>query len=191
MWRNAFDTQPDIDLPGLPRRNVRPSRALAGSAGRADGVIDGKGGQIGGVMRASTCAAWLSAALALGFAVSGMSVDGAFALEEDKAEKARLETCEKDLCGILVKRDAAGSDFSCALQKTWAGSKIKEGVEQKKLKWGFGDVRCSLDLTAKRQEIVDALTKSEYELKLGSHTVRCDVERETEVMKISVALAPK
>lgn len=120
-----------------------------------------------------------------------MSVDSASALEEDKTEKDKLQACEKDLCGILVKREAAGSDFTCALQKTWAGSKIKEGVEHKKLKWGFGDVRCSLDLTAKRQEMVDALTKSEYEFKLGSHTVRCDVEREKEVMKISVALAPK
>jgi hypothetical protein len=142
-------------------------------------------------MRASHCVARLSAALALGLAVFGLSVNGASALEEDKAEKAKLEACEKNLCAILVKREATGGDLQCALQKTWAGAKIKEGVEQKKLTWGFGDVRCAVDLVAKRQEMLDALTKPEYEYKLPIQTVRCDVEREKEVMKISVALSPK
>jgi hypothetical protein len=134
-------------------------------------------------MRASTCAAWLAAALALG-------CGSALALEEDKGEKDRLAACERDLCGILVKRQA-GDDLKCGLQKTWAGKAIKEGVAQKKLSWGFGDVRCSLDLVAKRQEMIDALTKPEYEYKLGTNTVNCEVEREKEVMKISVSLAPK
>lgn len=142
-------------------------------------------------MRRATCAGWLSAGVALGLAVAGSMVGSAFALEEDKTEKEKLEGCEKSLCGILVKREAAGSDLQCGLQKTWAGSKIKEGVEQKKLTWGFGDVRCSIDLTAKRQELLDALTKPEFEYKLGTHTVRCDVERDKEVMKVSVALSPK
>jgi hypothetical protein len=142
-------------------------------------------------MRASTCAAWGWAALALGLALSGPIAGSALALEEEKGEKDKLEACEKDLCGILVKRDGAGSDLKCALQKTWAGAKIKEGVEQKKLTWGFGDVRCAIDVVAKRQEMVDALTKPEYEFKLGTHMVRCDIEREKEVTKVSVALAPK
>jgi hypothetical protein len=134
-------------------------------------------------MRVTFGAAFLAAALALG-------CSGALALEEDKGEKDRLATCEHDLCSILVKKEP-GADLQCALQKTWAGKVIKEGVESKKLTWGFGDVRCSLDLKVPRQEMIDALTKPEYEFKLGSHTVVCDVEREKEVMKISVALAPK
>jgi hypothetical protein len=142
-------------------------------------------------MRASTCAAWLAAALALGWSLSGLMAGGAAALEEDKGEKEKLEACAKDLCTILVKREASGADLKCALQKTWAGAKIKEGVEQKKLKWGFGDVRCAIDLVAKRQEMIDALTKPEYEYKLPIHTVRCDIEREKEVMKVSVSMAPK
>jgi hypothetical protein len=134
-------------------------------------------------MRVTFGAACLAAVLALG-------CGSALALEEDKGEKERLAACERNLCGILVKKEA-GDDFKCALQKTWAGKSIKDGVEQKKLTWGFGDVRCSLDLTVKRQEMIDALTKPEYEFKLGTHTVRCDVEREKEVMKISVAMSPK
>ena len=141
-------------------------------------------------MRASTCAAWLASALALGLTVSGPMVVGAWALEEDKAEKEKLEACEKDLCSILVKREA-GADLQCALQKTWAAAKIKEGVEQKKLTWGFGDVRCSMDVVAKRQDMIDALTKKDYEYKFPAQNVRCDIEREKEVMKVNVSLAPK
>jgi hypothetical protein len=126
--------------------------------------------------------------MALGLA--GAMAGSAWALEEAKDEKAQLEACEKNLCGILVKREA-GADLQCALTKTWSGSKIKEGVEQKKLKWGFGDVRCSMDIVAKRQDMIDALTKPEYEYKFPAHTVKCDIEREKEVMKVSVAIAPK
>jgi hypothetical protein len=132
-------------------------------------------------MRVTFGAAYLAAMLALG-------CSSALALEEDKGEKDRLAACEHNLCSILVK---AGADLSCALQKTWAGKVIKAGVEHKKLTWGFGDVRCSLDLTVKRQEMIDALTKPEYEFKLGTHTIRCDVERENEVMKIAVTVSPK
>lgn len=132
----------------------------------------------------------LGAAFALTW-VSGVSVaTGVLALEEGKEEKAQLESCEKDLCAILVKREA-GNDLQCTMQKTWAGSKIKQGVEERKLTWSLGDVRCGLKLEAKRQEIVDALTKPAFEWKLPAHKVQCEVEREKEVIPISVALAPK
>jgi hypothetical protein len=134
-------------------------------------------------MRVMFGAACLTAVLALG-------CGSALALEEDKGEKDRLAACERDLCSILVKKQA-GADLQCNLQKTWAGKTIKEGVEQKKLTWGFGDVRCTMDLTIKRQEVIDALTKPEYEFKLGTQTVRCDVERDKDVMKISVAMSPR
>ncbi|MBO0765353.1 MAG: hypothetical protein J2P50_12295 [Hyphomicrobiaceae bacterium] len=142
-------------------------------------------------MRRSTCAAWLAAAVALGRSASSLIAGSAAALEEDKGEKQKLEACAKDLCSILVKREANGADLTCALQKTWAGAKVKEGVEQKKLTWGFGDVRCAVDVVGKRRDMIDALTKPEYEYKLPIHTVRCDIEREKEVMKVTVSLSPK
>ena len=115
---------------------------------------------------------------------------GVQAFDEDKGEKEQLEACERSLCDILVKR-GAGSDLRCTLQKTWSGGKIKEGVEQKKLKWGFGDLRCNAKLDAKRQEMVEALSKPEYELKLPAHAIKCEIERGSEVIPVSVSLAPK
>ena len=142
-------------------------------------------------MYSSTSTARLSAVLALALAMSGSIAGGALALEEAKDEKERLEACERDLCGILVKRAATGGDLKCNLQKTWAGTKIKQGVEEKKLIRTLGDLRCAVKLEAKQQELVDALTKPQFELKLATHTVRCEVEREKEVTQVSVALTPR
>jgi hypothetical protein len=141
-------------------------------------------------MRSFTVTARLSAACGLALALSAAMGAGVQAFDEDKGEKEQLEACERSLCDILVKR-GAGSDLQCTLQKTWSGGKIKEGVEQKKLKWGFGDLRCNAKLDAKRQEMVDALSKPEYELKLPAHAIKCEIERGSEVIPVSVSLAPK
>jgi hypothetical protein len=113
------------------------------------------------------------------------------ALEEGTKEKETLEACEKSICELLVKREAAGDDLKCELSKTWGKDKIKSGVEGKKIGWSLGDARCGVNMAVKRQSIVDALTKPEYELKLDPHTVKCEVEREKEVTAINVSLAPR
>ena len=115
----------------------------------------------------------------------------AAALEEGAKEKETLEACEKSICELLVKREAAGDDLKCELSKTWGKDKIKSGVEGKKIGWSLGDARCGVSMAVKRQSIVDALTKPEYELKLDPHTVKCEVEREKEITTINVSLAPK
>jgi hypothetical protein len=142
-------------------------------------------------MRSWTGAARSAAALALAFVVWGAMSVGAWALEEAKDEKAQLEVCQRDLCTLLVKRDVSGSNLQCSLQKTWASKKIKAGVEEKKLSWSLGDMRCGVKLDASRQDIVDALAKPEYELKLAKHAVKCEVEREAEVLTVNVDLAPR
>ncbi len=134
---------------------------------------------------------WLSAAAALAIGGSVLVATGASALEEGKGEKEQLEACERSLCSILVKREVTGADLQCTLQKTWAGTKIREGVAAKKLTWKFGDVRCTVDLQAKRQELLDALGKPQFELTLAKHAIRCDVEREKEVVPITMSMAPR
>lgn len=115
----------------------------------------------------------------------------AFALDEPANEKDALKACEKRVCEMVVKKEAAGDDLSCALQKTWAKDKIKEGIEKKKISWGFGDARCAVEVKVPRANIHSALTKSEHSLELEAHTVKCQVEREAEVTPINVTLAPK
>jgi hypothetical protein len=127
----------------------------------------------------------------MAFVVWGSTAAGVRALDEAKDEKAQLEACQRDLCTLLVKREASGGNLQCALQKTWASKKIKAGVEEKKLSWSLGDMRCGVKLDASRQDMVDALAKPDYELKLAKHAVKCEVEREAEVLTVNVDLAPR
>ena len=52
-------------------------------------------------------------------------------------------------------------------------------------------MRCAVDVQANRQDLVAALSKPQFELKLAKHAIRCEVEREKEVMPITVALSPR
>lgn len=118
----------------------------------------------------------------------------ALALEERPNEEEDLKTCEKNLCAIILSKDTAGADLSCAISKTWSKDKIEKGANTKSgLSWGFGDARCSLDLTAKRDNIVSSLTKPEHKLEMQSHHVKCEIEQgeKREVTTIDVDLAPR
>jgi hypothetical protein len=114
-----------------------------------------------------------------------------FALEEVANEKEKLKDCEKRICTMIVKKEAAGGDLSCALSKTWAKDKIKEGIEKKKVSWSLGDARCSVDLAVPRATILDAVSKPAHTLEFAKHTIKCEVEREKEITNVSVNLQPK
>jgi len=117
-----------------------------------------------------------------------------FALEENPNEEIDLKACEKNLCEMILSKETTGNDLSCAISKTWAKEKIEKGASTKSgLSWGFGDARCTLDLAAKRDNIVSSLTKPEHKLEMQSHNVKCEIEQgeKREVTTIKVALAPK
>lgn len=115
----------------------------------------------------------------------------AFALEAVKDEEARLKACEKDLCTMILTKEASGDDLSCQITKTWEKEKISKGAKEKSLDWGFGDARCALDLTVARGNIISSLTEATHELKIDEQTVKCEIERNEEVTNINVSLAPK
>ena len=125
--------------------------------------------------------------------VGGLGSSGAaLALDEGANEKDVLKACERQFCEIAAKKDAAGADLSCTLTKTWSKTKIVEGIEKKKLAWGFGDARCSIDVKAKRAGLVEAVSKpGDQSFEFEPHTIKCQIEREKEVTEIKVTLAPK
>lgn len=116
----------------------------------------------------------------------------AAALDEKGDEKEQLKACEQRVCEIILKKETAGADLSCAIGKTWSKAKIKDGIEKKKITWGFGDARCGIEVKVTRAAMLDVLTKPEATLQIDKHTVKCEVEREnSEVTPINVSLAPK
>lgn len=113
------------------------------------------------------------------------------ALDKPADEKAKLKACEKDLCSIILKKQAKGSDLACSIGRTWEKSKIVNGVKQKQISWTFGDAQCSVDVKMPRAGIIDALTKPSYDLQLAKHTIACKVEREEGVSDVALNTAPK
>ena len=135
--------------------------------------------------------AWPCSATVLAAMLSTLAAGPALALEEAANEKDLLKACEKQLCEIVAKKPSSGPDLACSLSKTWNKTTIKDGVEKKKLSWGFGDARCTIDVSAKREAIVDAVAKPEQAFEFTPHTIKCQIEREKEVTNIAVTLAPK
>src|SRR5258706_6227070 len=131
------------------------------------------------------------AVLVGGLALAIIGVGPSRALERAAGEKEVLKACEKRLCDIVVNKQPSGDDLTCKLSKTWAQSSIKDGIEKRKLSWSFGDERCTVDLTAKRDLILDAVTKPEHALELAPQTVKCEIERDKEITPINITLAPK
>ncbi len=87
----------------------------------------------------------------------------AIALEENPDEKNILKTCEKNLCATILSKETSGDDLSCAISITWAKNNVEMGASTKSLSWGFGDARCTLDLTGALGVIVSSLTQPEHE----------------------------
>jgi hypothetical protein len=127
-------------------------------------------------------------------AVSGLVfgiASAALAVQPDPAEGEKLKACEKAICTIATKKDAAGSDLSCGLGKTWTKDQIKSGIEKKKISWSPGDAQCNLDVKLSRTALIDALTKPDAVVDFGPHIVKCVVDHEGKETPINITMAPK
>jgi hypothetical protein len=113
----------------------------------------------------------------------------ASAIEPQADEKERLKSCEQSLCRLVVAKKPVNGDLRCPLSKVWSRKTMKEG-SPKKLRWGFGAAKCEVDLRVPREMIVGALSAAEIKVTLPTHTVNCEVERESSVDKAQITLAP-
>ncbi len=125
------------------------------------------------------------AAMALGLSAAFAGA----ALADSDAEKAKLAQCAKDICGIIVSKDANGPDVSCDLTKTWEKEEIQKGADDKKLSWGLGSAKCSVKVSVKRSDIVAALTVPENTFKVDKQSVACEIG--SEKYPVSVTMAPE
>jgi len=112
------------------------------------------------------------------------------ALDEPPDEWPKLKACEKRLCSMILGRDPVGNDLKCDVQKTWAKQTL-DGGKEKGVSWGFGDARCHADIALSRADIVGALTKPKYTIRIPPQQVKCILEREGEVRPLTARLAPK
>jgi hypothetical protein len=105
------------------------------------------------------------------------------ALAPDTAEeKAKNAQCVRDICSIVLAKEANGPDVSCDLAHRWEEKTINAFAESKDLSWSMGGARCSLKFNAKRADMLAAVASPEHTLKLSGKSVACAVgEEEYEV----------
>jgi hypothetical protein len=120
---------------------------------------------------------WAGSVLALTFSTA--------VLADSPEEKEKLVQCAKDVCGIIVSKDASGPDLSCDLTKTWEKEDLQKGADEKKITWGLGSARCSIKVSAKRSDLVLALTAPVNVLKVGKQSVACEIGEEKYPISIS------
>ncbi len=114
-------------------------------------------------------------------------------MADTDADKQKLAQCAKDICSIIVSKNASGPDLSCDLTKTWEKEQIKKSASEKKLSWGPppGDAKCSVKVNAKRAELVKALTSPKATFKFDKHSVSCEIEANGEQHPVSATMAPE
>lgn len=129
--------------------------------------------------------------LAICIALGGTGTPNpATALEELPDEKQALQACEKDVCSMILLKKKSKGNLSCKLTKTWAESSLKKGGKSK-ISWGFGDARCTTEVSLPRRQIHAALTRAKHTVVLNRQEVRCTVERSGEPQQVRAVLSPK
>jgi hypothetical protein len=114
----------------------------------------------------------------------------ALALEPEPDEEKAVKACERKLCTMVLGRTPTGPDLKCDVAKTWDRDTLNKG-ESSSVSWGFGDARCSFDLTLSRADIIAALTKPKHTIQIPEHEVQCIVEQDGKPKPVVVRLAPK
>jgi hypothetical protein len=90
-------------------------------------------------------------------------------------EKARNAQCARDVCSVLLGKETNGPDVSCDLAHRWQAKEIGALAEAKDVSWSLGPARCSLKISARRADLLTAVTSPETTLKLSGKSVACEV----------------
>ena len=143
---------------------------------------------------------FVTTAVLVGLAASGFAMAPAFAFDEskmvmtpqEKAEKESRKACKIKICSIFRTKKTSGERIACPIVKSWREEAIKDTVTGGKIGWRWGGVHCTFDLNLAQADLQKAVTEKEYELKIPSHTVHCDVDRKKDgkVHKVAVSFAP-
>jgi hypothetical protein len=111
---------------------------------------------------------------------------------EERAERQARRACKVTICGILATKDPQGDDVSCDIVKTWRESDITKMLGGR-FDWPWGKAVCQSKLDIKREQLVKAMTETNYEVALPEKTVSCTLvqKSEGEPYAVDVAIAPK
>lgn len=79
-------------------------------------------------------------------------VPGHATMPDSAEEKAKNAQCVKEVCSILLTKEANGPDVTCDLAHRWQSKEIQGLAEAKDVSWSMGPARCSVKVSAKRAD---------------------------------------
>jgi hypothetical protein len=97
---------------------------------------------------------------------------------EEKAEKEARQACKVDLCKAFHSKEPAGNDIACHVIKSWRKEQLVKLVSKLKVTWPYAGAHCFTDLSAKRGDLVKAMTEPKAEIEFAKHTVSCSIASE-------------
>lgn len=111
---------------------------------------------------------------------------------EEKAERDGRKACKVAMCAAFRAKQATGGDIACDITKSWRKEQLAKLVGKLKVTWPYAGVRCTSKVALKRADLVKAMSEPKLDLQLDTHSVACDVNRDTEAAtKIAFDFKPK
>jgi hypothetical protein len=111
---------------------------------------------------------------------------------EEKAEREARKDCKVRICAAFHNRKPDGGDVACSVLKTWRKEQLSKMLEKAKVSWPWGRVRCSTNVSLKRDLLIKSMSEEKHEGALDTHKVACEVEREgAEKAEIKFEFTPK
>lgn len=97
--------------------------------------------------------------------------------KEEQEEKEKRKACKIDICTAFRNPQAAGTDISCDVIKSWRKEQLVKMVAKMKVTWPYGPVRCTSALMLKRDELIKAVKEPKHTTQLDKHSVSCVIEK--------------
>lgn len=121
---------------------------------------------------------------------SGKPAEPQLTAEEIK-EKELRKACKIDLCSAFHATKATSGPVACNVLKTWRKEQLTKMVSKGGVSWPWGNARCTANLKFDRADLAKAVTAPDFELKLETHQIACELEREKDNYEIKMEIAPK
>jgi hypothetical protein len=110
---------------------------------------------------------------------------------EEIKEKELRKACKIDLCSAFYAKKPTEGQVACGVLKTWRKEQLTKMVSKGGVSWPWGNARCTADLKFNRLDLAKAVSAPEFELKLETHQIKCELEREKDSYEIKMEIAPK
>ena len=107
-----------------------------------------------------------------------------------RTDEEKLRQCDRDICGVITSRAAAGAPLQCDLAQTWYKEDIAKAVKKGRLSWPFGDARCTAKFEISRALFAAPFNEKAHTLKIPPQPVSCEIDNSGSRHELRAKMAP-